>query len=307
MALPAASVSRPQILICTLLSSEVLTQQLDKVLESDRYSVLHSCQPEDFFATIERERLTLDCVILEQQPALAVTIHRLHREATLLPAIILTSEETAENKLASLQQTEVKGLNPLEDARYHTAEVILTPTQLEHLPQHIEGAISQFLRLSPAWRLLQQHAEEHGISASTFEETLTTQQHRLSEKLRERLGYLGVYYKRDPQQFWRNLSESEREQLSHELRSDYQDIILTYFRKETEVNQKIDAFVNKMFFADISVSQVLEMHMELMERFAKKLKLEGRNEDILLDYRLTLIDTIAHLCEMYRRSIPRES
>jgi circadian clock protein KaiA len=25
-----------------------------------------------------------------------------------------------------------------------------------------------------------------------------------------------------------------------------------------------------------------------------------------LDYRLTLIDTIAHLCEMYRRSIPRE-
>jgi circadian clock protein KaiA len=27
----------------------------------------------------------------------------------------------------------------------------------------------------------------------------------------------------------------------------------------------------------------------------------------LLDYRLTLIDTIAHLCEMYRRSIPRES
>jgi circadian clock protein KaiA len=103
------------------------------------------------------------------------------------------------------------------------------------------------------------------------------------------------------------LSDAERESLSRELRSDYQDIILTYFRQESDTNHKIDDLVNKMFFADVSVSQVLEIHMELMERFAKKLKLEGRNEDILLDYRLTLIDTIAHLCEMYRRSIPRES
>jgi len=46
--------------------------------------------------------------------------------------------------------------------------------------------------------------------------------------------------------------------------------------------------------------------MDLMETFAKQLKLESRSEEILLDYRLTLIDVIAHLCEMYRRSIPRE-
>lgn len=41
--------------------------------------------------------------------------------------------------------------------------------------------------------------------------------------------------------------------------------------------------------------------------FSKQLQLEGRNDDILSDYRLTLIDVIAHLCEMYRRSVPRES
>jgi circadian clock protein KaiA len=41
-----------------------------------------------------------------------------------------------------------------------------------------------------------------------------------------------------------------------------------------------------------------------MDDFATQLKIEGWNEDILLDYRLTLIDVIAHLCEMYRRSIP---
>jgi circadian clock protein KaiA len=46
--------------------------------------------------------------------------------------------------------------------------------------------------------------------------------------------------------------------------------------------------------------------MELMDEFSNQLKLEGRSEDVLLDYRLTLIDIIAHLCEMYRRSIPRE-
>ncbi len=42
-----------------------------------------------------------------------------------------------------------------------------------------------------------------------------------------------------------------------------------------------------------------------MDEFAKQLRLEGRNDEILLDYRITLIDIIAHLCELYRRSIPR--
>lgn len=56
----------------------------------------------------------------------------------------------------------------------------------------------------------------------------------------------------------------------------------------------------------MSVPQIVEIHMELIDEISKQLKLEGRSEEILLDYRLTLIDIIAHLCEMYRRSIPRE-
>ena len=43
-----------------------------------------------------------------------------------------------------------------------------------------------------------------------------------------------------------------------------------------------------------------------MDDLAQQSKAENRREDILLDYRLTLIDTIAHLCELYRRSIPRD-
>jgi len=83
-------------------------------------------------------------------------------------------------------------------------------------------------------------------------------------------------------------------------------LVLSYFKDDGHLNDRIDSLVNTAFFADISVSKVVEMHMDLMETFAKQLKLEGRSEEILLDYRLTLIDVIAHLCEMYRRSIPRE-
>lgn len=137
--------------------------------------------------------------------------------------------------------------------------------------------------------------------------SLKVQQHRLTDKLKERLGYLGVYYKRNPQNFFRHLPLDQKEALLSQLKLEYRDIVLTYFGGDGTLNQRIDDFVNTIFFADIPVSQIVEIHMDLMDEFAKQLKLEGRSEEVLLDYRLTLIDTIAHLCEMYRRSIPRES
>jgi circadian clock protein KaiA len=103
------------------------------------------------------------------------------------------------------------------------------------------------------------------------------------------------------------MSQHDRQKLLKNLKSEYRHIVLKYFSQENSLNQKIDNFVDKAFFADISVSRIVEIHMELMEEFSNQLKLEGRSEDILLDYRLTLIDVIAHLGEMYRRSIPRES
>jgi len=47
--------------------------------------------------------------------------------------------------------------------------------------------------------------------------------------------------------------------------------------------------------------------MNLIEAFAKQLKLEGHKSDFLQDYRLALLDVLAHLCEMYRRSIPPDA
>jgi circadian clock protein KaiA len=65
--------------------------------------------------------------------------------------------------------------------------------------------------------------------------------------------------------------------------------------------------VNKAFFADIAISKILEIHMELIDEFSQQLKIEGRSNEILLDYRLTIIDVLAHLGEMYRCSVPREN
>jgi circadian clock protein KaiA len=120
------------------------------------------------------------------------------------------------------------------------------------------------------------------------------------------LGYLGVYYKRNPKSFYRNLEPAEKQEFLEQLALEYREIILTYFNQSVDINQEIDQFVNSAFFADISVSQILEIHINLMDEFSQHLKLEGRSEEILLDYRLALIDILAHLGEMYRRSIPRE-
>ncbi|MBW4467946.1 MAG: circadian clock protein KaiA [Pegethrix bostrychoides GSE-TBD4-15B] len=133
------------------------------------------------------------------------------------------------------------------------------------------------------------------------------QQLRLVKKLEERLGYLGVYDKRHPQIFLQNMTPPQKADLLRQLKQDYREIILAYFSDEPGLNDQIDKFVNLAFLVDVPISQIVEIHMEIMDEFSKHLKLEGRSDEILLDYRLTLIDMLAHLCEMYRRSISRES
>lgn len=85
-----------------------------------------------------------------------------------------------------------------------------------------------------------------------------------------------------------------------ELKQDYHQIILRYFTN-SNVKIEIEEFTDKVFASNIPVPLIVQIHIELIDEFAKQLKLEGRSEEILLDYRLTLIDILAHLCEMYRR------
>jgi circadian clock protein KaiA len=127
---------------------------------------------------------------------------------------------------------------------------------------------------------------------------------KLSNRLKDRLGYLGVYYKRDPDRFFRHLPETEREELVRSLTRTYRDLLVSYFRDPAAANQALESFVNTAFFADLPITKTVEIHMNLMDGFWKQLKLEGHKNDFLQDYRLALLDVMAHLCEMYRRSIP---
>jgi circadian clock protein KaiA len=288
-----------QLSICIFSSSESLTQTLTQALSGERYKLNIVNIESQFLDAVERQKEEIDCSIFVYTPACLPIFNYLYERGILLPAIVAIESQELE--------TRSSGLSELPTYFYHSAEVRLQWEQLEEIDYFVDRAIAQFLHLAPSCSLAQKPANIQLTYNDDGDRTfLMLQQRRLAEKLKERLGYLGVYYKRNSQYFYRNLPDSDKQELIETLTEQYQQILLSYFIKDSNINQAIDEFVNRAFFADISVSQILEIHMELMDEFAQKLKIEGRSEDILLDYRLTLIDVIAHLCEMYRRSIPRE-
>ena len=126
----------------------------------------------------------------------------------------------------------------------------------------------------------------------------------LSRRLQERLGYLGVFYKRDPARFLGSLPPDERKELLESLQRTYRDLLISYFSDPASANQALESFVNTAFFIDLPITRTVEIHVDLIDEFWKQLRLEGHKNDFLQDYRLALLDVMAHLCEMYRRSIP---
>lgn len=94
-----------------------------------------------------------------------------------------------------------------------------------------------------------------------------------------------------------------QEEFLQQLKADYRQILLNYFTNDKTVKQQIDKFIHLVFNAKIPIPQLIEIHMELIDDFSKRLKIEGRSDEVLLDYRITLIDVLAHLCEIYRCSL----
>ncbi|MEH1943170.1 MAG: KaiA family protein [Nostoc sp.] len=119
--------------------------------------------------------------------------------------------------------------------------------------------------------------------------------------------YVYVFASQMPksQQHFQEMTPAERQGLLRQLKSDYSLILIQYFTTEKTLKDKIDKFINTIFYANIPVPQIIEIHMEVIEEFSNQLKLEGRSNETLLDYRLTLIDILAHLCEVYRSSISK--
>ncbi|MBD2343481.1 KaiA family protein [Anabaena subtropica] len=116
--------------------------------------------------------------------------------------------------------------------------------------------------------------------------------------------HLYICQKQKAQQVCQHMTqEVDRQVLLQQLKSDYRQILLSYFTTDKALKEKIDKFINAVFCANIPVPEIIEIHMELIDEFSKHLRLEGRSDETLMDYRLTLIDILAHLCETYRGAI----
>ncbi len=301
-----------QLSVCIFSRSEFLTQSCEQILSKDRYDLTEINSTTEFLGFVEQQKHQLDCLLLEADRLLLPSIKQLYAQGMLLPAVIIqqdvqiTSNLDTPVKVTTSSSVDEK-LITIANYFYHPAEIVLPAAKINQMALLIDQAIAEFLKPYPNNYLI-----DHSTKFSPKRETKDhldfdiQQRRRLAEKLKERLGYLAVYYKRNPQKFFRNLQPSEKTLFLDNLKSKYCQIILTYFDNDPTSNQEIDDFVNLVFFADISVSQIVEIHMELIEQFSQQLKIEGRSEEILLDYRITLIDIISHLCEMYRRSIPKD-
>jgi circadian clock protein KaiA len=284
--------------VCCLVAEVNVNQTkstLAKFLPEDRYTIAVVSELDALVNLLTKTQNIQDCLVIfkDVKRDVEAVVDHLGMLNIFMPTILVL-EDLYEQSETPYEQSESKD--------FYRASISINLAQLQDLPTIIDQAIATFIKIAPQVR----HQIYVNIPDNDASESLSVQQQRLADKLNERLGYLGVYYKRDSRLFLRNLSPEDRKEYSDRLKKIYRSIILEYFlEKNDDLNHKIDEFVNLSFFADISVSQVLEMHMELMDEFAQQLRLEGRNDEILLDYRITLIDMIAHLCELYRRSIPR--
>jgi circadian clock protein KaiA len=292
--------------IAVLADSADLLPLLGQYLDVERYTLQYFTHQSEFLTYVETVEHEPDCLVFYSEQQLLPAINYLYDRGLILPVVIV--HRLIPHTLPSLTSTVPVNLSASSSYIYQPCEVILAITELSNIGLAIDKAIAKFLNLKPIVPTSEdahppQVQTEIEIPESTY---LLQQQSRLAEKLNERLGYLAVYYKRNSQQFFRHLDRQQKQELVDRLKSQYRTIVLEYFTDGTAINDKIDEFVSAVFFRDLAVSEIVKIHMELMEEFSDQLKLEGRSEEILLEYRLTLIDIIAHLCEMYRRSVPRE-
>ena len=269
----------PALTIASFLLDPSLTQACAQWLRGGRYQLVAIDPSRDPLAVLEEGRDAFDAVLLQQGGTAAATLQVLVERGLVLPAVVIGA---------------VTGR-----VDYHDAEVHLPADQLEQLSYSLDAAVTRFLRRG---RLAAgQRSAEAGTGTGTGDGW------KLDNRLKGRLGYLGVYYKRDPSRFLRNLAEPDREDLLRSLTRTYRDLLISYFRDPAAANQALESFVNTAFFSDLPITNTVEIHMNLIETFWKQLKLEGHKNDFLQDYRIALLDVMAHLCEMYRRSIPPDA
>jgi circadian clock protein KaiA len=271
----------PALTVAALIREPRLLAACTRWLEGGRSRLVAVAPDPNPLQLLQGRRDDFDALLLEQGVLSPADCEQLRETGPLLPAVVIG---------------QVSGAIEL-----HRAEVHLPPDQLEQLSYSLDAAVSRFLRHGSGG--------EGAIPAGTGEApgAEAPERWRLANRLQDRLGYLGVFYKRDPARFLRKLPATEREELLRSLERTYRDLLLSYFRDPAAANQALESFVNTAFFSDLPITKTVEIHMNLIDGFAKQLKLEGHKVEFLQDYRLALLDVMAHLCEMYRRSIPPDA
>ncbi len=268
--------ARPGLTIALLLTTPNLVDACQQWLPDTRYhsivlSKSHQGQEQlDLVSTLEAQQEEIDAVVVEQHLLDASSREQLLSRGLLFPAVVVG---------------EMKG-----HVDYHAEELHLADDQLAQLGYTVDAAISRFLRQGRA----DGRSDDDGLASVD----------KLSRRLQERLGYLGVFYKRDPSRFLGSLPTEERRELLESLQRTYRDLLISYFSDPAASNQALESFVNTAFFSDLPITRTVDIHVDQIDEFWKQLRLEGHKSEFLQDYRLALLDVMAHLCEMYRRSIP---
>ena len=276
-----------------------LADSVASLLDGDRYELECLSIIRDFKQSILENYEQIDCLILAAGDSYDSLVDWLCQSTILLPTIIIKLEQTS-NKSLNTQSSTISVTDLTRTIICHQAELHLYPTQLIELDLYISLAIGKFINLTPNLPASSNALEER--TKAEREEFLIAQQRRLTKKIKAKFG-LGVPSKRNSHNFYLNLASQKQEKIYQKLSYSYRQIVINYFNNDSKIDKSIDEFVDLAFFADISTSQILEIHMELIDDFSQQLKIEGRSNDILLDYRLPLIDVISHLCEIYRRSV----
>ena len=268
--------ARPGLTIALLLTTPNLVDACQQWLPDTRYHSIvlsgpHQGQEQlDLVSTLEAQQEEIDAVVVEQHLLDASSRDQLLGRGLLFPAVVVG---------------EMKG-----HVDYHAEELHLADDQLAQLGYTVDAAISRFLRQGRA----DGRSDDDGLASVD----------KLSRRLQERLGYLGVFYKRDPSRFLGSLPTEERRELLESLQRTYRDLLINYFSDPAASNQALESFVNTAFFSDLPITRTVDIHVDQIDEFWKQLRLEGHKSEFLQDYRLALLDVMAHLCEMYRRSIP---
>ena len=120
-------------------------------------------------------------------------------------------------------------------------------------------------------------------------------------KPNDKLSPTNISQSKKLQKPFENLSEFEQKQLLRKMTAEYSLIIFDYFSSQNSIKAKMSNFVQEAFAFNLPISKVVEIHASLIDDLEYQLMLEGLQcGEYINDFRLTLIDAIARLGELYR-------